>query len=135
MHLHINWKETRLTFKKTAFQTSHTEISHTEIHIIFLKAIISRLHGCSKKLWVPVNILWNYLQCLWWVFFNFCNADKVIKPRFLNLGSTGILYAVLLCAGGCPVHWRMLRSSLAPTHRSQYHLTPTPIHTSKNYFI
>ena len=45
MHLHINWKETGLTFKKTAFQTKHTEI-----HIIFFKAIISRLPACSKKL-------------------------------------------------------------------------------------
>ena len=45
MHLHINRKETGLTFKKTAFQTKHTEI-----HIIFFKAIISRLPACSKKL-------------------------------------------------------------------------------------
>lgn len=54
------------------------------------------------------------------------------KPEFLTLCPTDIWGQVMRCVGGCPVHCRILSSTLVSTHHLPT-VIPSPVASTKNY--
>lgn len=103
--------------KKKCLKNNRDHITQMSI---FLKTIILK----TRCLFQKILESWSkYFRFTFSVYDRDVFSIHNPNPGFLTLGSTDLLYSVILCSGegGCPVHHRMSAAPHTSTHR-----TPAP---------